>query len=173
MTGATFVAALSAALALRIQSYYLVLFAIACAAFAWKHYRSYRVRVFGKRLEKRAQKALKRAFKRSRFRVQCNVPCPSGGDIDALLVSANHRCAIEIKSWHGLRPGKGGLVKLNGQPLNKDPAAQTRREASSIGARAVLWMPLSKREKAFVYQGVLVIMGRERFLKRIIERSLS
>ena len=137
---------------------------VAVAGFiAIRAYRSYGRRSYGKRVERIAQKRLVKAAKRAGVAVQLNVRCPSGGDIDA-VVRANDLYAVEIKSWQGLRVQGGRLVKLNGHAPDKDPIAQCRREAASINAVPVLWMPQARQSRTFNHAGVLIVMGDARRL---------
>lgn len=137
--------------------------------------RNYKRRTHGKHLEGRAQRALGRAAQKSGLDLRCNVPCPYGGDIDAVLVGSRGRYAVEIKSWHGLRERHGELVKMNGSALPKDPIPQCHREADSLRATPLLWLPDAKggryHARVFVYRGVIVVNGSAQALVRHLRQA--
>lgn len=170
---ALFSATLLGILSIRFKSLTMGVVAIACVVWAYSNYHSYNVRLYGKRVERRAQKALKRVYKRSQVKVQPNVRCSTGGDIDVVLQYPGARIAVEIKSWAGLKKSRRGLVKLNGASLKKDPAEQARRQAQSIGGHALIWMPAAKRRKPFVYHDVLIVMGDVGYLRKLLKKTVG
>lgn len=173
MSAGLFMATLLGVTTARTHSGPLALVSMLCVAAAWHYYRSYSARVYGKRVEMQGQRALVKAFRHTSTRVDMNMRCATGGDIDAVLTFPYTRVAVEIKSWRGLRRSSAGLVKLSGRTLRKDPVAQARRQAASIGGRALVWMPRATRRKVFIYQGVLVVMGDARYLRKILNKLLG
>ncbi|OBS08998.1 nuclease-related domain-containing protein [Acidihalobacter prosperus] len=138
---------------------------------AWYAYRQYVRRAYGKVVERRAQRALKRAAAHTHWQARFNVPCASGGDIDALLIGADgRRVSVEIKSWSGLRVARGQLVKLNGKPPFGDPIGQALREGQSTGAWPLLWLPVAGRRGRFTYRGVMIVMGDASYLMQVLGR---
>lgn len=165
----TFGAVYTLALAAKDQNSAILPISAACGIFALYFYKNYKNRSFGKRLEKIAQKKLVAAFKGTGIRIDLNVRCPTGGDIDAVIVGKGIKIAVEIKSWGGLKVQGDRLIKLNGQHLKKDPAYQAIRQAKSIGAIPLIWMPNSKITKKIFFKNVMVIMGNANYLKKSIK----
>lgn len=137
-------------------------------AAAWLALRSWRRRRYGKAVERRSSNALRWLWDGT---VTTNVPVPGGGgDIDVVLETITQtgrrlRFAVEVKSWAGLRLARGRLVRFSGRPLgDKDPIAQVQREAASIGAIPVLWLPNAKRNAIFRHCGVLIVNGTPEYL---------
>lgn len=173
MAGALFLATYLPARAIR-SGHFTALDALLAAVLlglaAWQ-YRRYGARVYGKAVEGAALQHLTHQAAGAGFRVQTNVPCPTGGDIDAVVCSGGMSVAIEIKSWGGLRLSAGHLVTLAGRPLSRDPIEQCCREARSIGARPLLWLPNARRPSRFVHNGVLIINGNSQWLVKSIRQS--
>ena len=135
-------------------------------------FKSYESRTYGKRVERKALKALRKA---SPWSVADNVPVPGGGgwDIDA-VVNGSRQFAVEIKSWAGLQMREGRLVRTSGRPPGgHDPINQCLRQAGSIDAVAVLWMPGAYRASAFHHRGVLVVNGPAHFLVDQLSAALG
>lgn len=128
-------------------------------------------RAHGKAVEDLALRRLVLEGERRGWQVQCNLPSPNGGDVDA-LVTARGRCyVVEVKSWHGLRPSRDGVVKLNGSPVSGDPLRQCLRNAAPHSATPVLWMPTASRRAGwFTSQGVAVVHGDARTFCNRIEK---
>lgn len=157
--GGLFLATLLAATAVRTGSLstgsvMLMILYVGAAYYGWTDYGR---RAYGKELEEKAQRDLVKACEGSDFTTSLNVRCTSGGDIDAVVTGYRWRFAIEIKSWAGVRTRGDKLVKMNGSPLHGDPVEQCLRQASSLQAIAVLWIPANRgRSRVFVHRGVLV-----------------
>lgn len=115
------------------------------------------------------------------WRLCHSYPAPGGGDIDIVLtkkwlgVLALKKVAIEIKSWGGLYAKNGTLVKMSdGKPCYGNPAWQCYKNAKAIGAKPVLWLPVSKRSNAFEFSEykipspILVVNGNASYLLKIL-----
>ncbi len=134
----------------------LLLPAVVLVYAAWLSFRSAVRRVHGKNVEQWALRALGRACP---WPARFNIPSPAGGDIDAVIDAPSAQVAVEIKSWGGARVAQGQLVRANGMAIPDETLPQVLRNAQSIGAQPVLWLPASRRARSFVFHGVLVVNG--------------
>lgn len=145
-----------------------VLMALA-ARYGW---RDYLRRDYGKYVERRAIPRLASECRKRGWRLEANVPCRSGGDLDALVVAhSGRRFAVEIKAWHGLMLKRSRLVKMNGAGLRKDPIPQCLREAADHCATPVLWLPNARVNGSFAYGGVTIVNGDAEALCGYIGKS--
>lgn len=110
------------------------------------------------------------------WKIERNLVLPSGGDLDVLVTDPNkNRFAIEIKSHDGAMLRKkwitGGeyIVRLNGKKFRTDPVKQVELAAEHLGARPVVWFPVSKiKHPLRLKNGTTIVHGEQRYLKREI-----
>lgn len=143
-----------------------------CLGVSYWQWQEYARRSLGHYVEMVAQRVLRKAASQEGFDVRCNVPCPTGGDIDAIVTSHGRPYVVEIKSWAGVRLAGTGIVRVNGRPVTGHPLTQTLREARSVEAEPVLWLPRGNGPRApaiFRCAGVLVVNGDASCLLRALD----
>lgn len=107
--------------------------------------------------------------------VEANRPLPYGGDLDLYLVGPDGvGYAIEIKAFRdllverrffGLRQR---LLAADGRPLERDPLAQTIRNAQYLEAVPILWLPRAQGRTERLADGVVLVRGNAAQLKRAL-----
>lgn len=107
--------------------------------------------------------------------IEANRPLPYGGDLDLYLVGPDGvGYAIEIKSYRaviverrffGLRKR---LLAANGRPFERNPLAQTIRNAQHLRAVPILWLPRAQGRIERLADGVVLVRGDAEQLKRVL-----
>ena len=131
------------------------------------------IRWNGKQVEQSSIKSLKLP---PHWTCTPNFMLSAGGDIDLYLESPDgERFAIEIKTIKGLEVrhtmmgfGKTELLSPGGKKLREDPISQTLRNAQSVLATPVLWLPLAKGKTVKTKSGVIIVQGGKRQLYKAI-----
>lgn len=114
----------------------------------------------GERAEAVVAGVLERAAPRARCYVFNNLPEPSAGDIDHLVVGPGGISLIETKSNRGTLTWDGSPedpMLIDGRPLHRDPLAQMRRQSSAF-ERRFSHVPRSEGRGA---KPLLDILGRD------------
>lgn len=143
------------------------------AWFGWGRLQRGRTRRRGKTIEVAAVKDLKvpRGWKPTASRA-----LRTGGDVDVLLESpAGKLFAIEIKSYDGIQVvrtffglGEPKYLRLSGRPFDRDPVAQSIRNAHALQAVPVLWLPMGDAKTQKLGNGLIIVQGGRRRLLRAV-----
>jgi hypothetical protein len=130
----------------------------------------------GKSVEQRSIKSLSLP---EGWTVTPNYAIKGAGDVDLLIESpTGARYAIEIKSVADISIQRGflfltrsRLTRGNGKRLSDDPLPQTISNAVAVDAIPVLWCPKARPSKPVKVNGVLVVLGQQKQLKKALGAS--
>ena len=127
----------------------------------------------GKTIETSVVKKLKAP---SGWKVTPNRRVHTGGDVDVVLESPSEKLfAVEIKSYEGIQVvstwlgfGEPKFLRKNGKPFDRDPVAQTMRNANALKAVPVLWLPMGDSHTRKLKSGLIIVQGGRRRLLRAV-----
>ncbi len=138
-------------------------------------------RARGLSVERAATRKLSKRL-REGWLMNANVPCVAGGDIDIVVTDpAKHVFAIEVKSFAGLKVKRAlfghdeKLTYRDGRALSYDPVNQALRNAETINAVPVIWLPraTSGTGATKLRSGAILIQGSARRCMIELERISS
>lgn len=143
------------------------------AWFGWGRLQRGLSRRRGKTVEVSAVKKLKMP---SGWRATPNRSVHTGGDVDVVLESPQEKeFAVEIKSYEGIQVvstwlgfGDPKFLRINGKPFDRDPVAQTMRNAEALKAVPVLWLPNGDGKTIKLRSGLIIVQGGHRRLLRAV-----
>ena len=118
----------------------------------------------GRRVEQSSIRSLRLP---SDWECRPNLRLSIGGDVDLFLQApGGERFAVEIKSFESLAVRRGflglgrpRLTDARGRELPRDPMGQTIRNARTLFARPVLWLPKARGRTLVLGNGLIVVPG--------------